>query len=158
MVVKTKSLGTRPTTYLSFLSRGIGLGHIFNRIACIVAQRPTLPHHEAKAGPHREKFPKSPYIVHYPRRLNFRMETEIVIRLLQSSRIPAVLAGRYNPKAPKLILVPAKSPIGLTLHILLAGFVEHQASSAWPVLHGSTIPQSANRSFGRKDPLKRTQI
>ena len=53
MVVKTKSLGTRSTTYLSFLSRGIGLGHIFNRIACIVAQRPTLPHHEAKAGPHR---------------------------------------------------------------------------------------------------------
>ena len=43
MVVKTKSLGTRSTTYLSFLSRGIGLGHIFNRIACIVAQRPTLP-------------------------------------------------------------------------------------------------------------------
>ena len=35
MVVKTKSLGTRSTTYLSFLSRGIGLGHIFNRIACI---------------------------------------------------------------------------------------------------------------------------
>ena len=112
--------------------------------------------HEAKAGPHREKFPKSPYIVHYPRRLNFRMETEIVIRLLQSSRIPAVLAGRYNPKALKQMLVPAKSRIGLMLHIVLAGFVEHHASSAWPVLHRSTIPQNANRSFGG-DPLKRTQ-
>jgi hypothetical protein len=43
MVVKTKSLGTRSTTYPSFLSRGIGLGRIFNRIACIVAQRPALP-------------------------------------------------------------------------------------------------------------------
>lgn len=42
MVVKTKSLVTRSTIYLSFLSRGIGPVHILNRIACIVAQRPAL--------------------------------------------------------------------------------------------------------------------
>jgi len=30
------------------------------------------------------------------------------MELLRSSGIPAVLAGRYNPRAPKEILVPAK--------------------------------------------------
>lgn len=35
-------------------------------------------------------------------------ETEIVIGLLQSKGIPAICAGRYNPKAPAQILVPAR--------------------------------------------------